>query len=343
MELVERCALSGVRRTVLEALRTLHTPISEKDLWELKKEEPAEWHSWEEEQLAALDIVARVVQSNSNPFVRLRIWEGLHWQAERGPRPAVLSRAREILEALPHSFESCFILLMTLSYGWEQYRRTWEHPEETNESWLKADPDERLLIEKRRHERDKEFAQRVTREWVESYPDPRDGFNALGEWIERIETSGWWTKSWTRGNPFILQLATDYPVYARAWCEIALENPEARATEKCDDLLAVLRYQDATAALELMKRFLAHGHPNLWQRVAGSYSWPGWPRDPLPEEWQIVRELLTYSHLQVRRSAAQIVSAIASTDPGRALELVLETEVGDDSDLVDRSKSFRTN
>jgi hypothetical protein len=335
LELVERCALSGVRRAVLEALHTLRPPISEEGLWELREEEPTEWEAWEEEQLAVLDIAARVALSNDDPFVRLRIWEELHSQAEHGPRPAVQSRAREILEETPHSFESRFILLMTDHHGTRRYRRTWVNPEEDDRDWLKADKAKRLLIDEKRYRRCEEFARQVTREWVERYPDPREGFDALDDWVKRIEASRWWEGSWTRSNPFMLQLAVDYPLYARAWCEIAPEKPESRTTWKCNDLLCAMRGQDQEEALKLSRRFLEQDHPSLWLCVASSYSWRCWPSDPLPEEWQIVRDLLAFSHPQVKRSAAGIVSAIASTDMGRAVELILHTEVGEDSELAD--------
>jgi hypothetical protein len=334
LELVERCALSGERRVVLEALHTLHAPVSEEGLWGLRDEDPTEWQAWEEETIAALEIVARVAERNDDPFVRLRIWEELHLQAEHGPRPAVRSRAREILEAIPHSFESRFILLLTGSHGWERYRRTWAHPEEDDDEWVKADQATRYIIDQKRFQRDAEFASQVTREWVELHPNPREGFDALDEWIIRIEASGWWKDFWTRSNPFMLQLAVDYPSYARALCEIAIEKPEAHATGKCDDLLCELRRQDQKEALKLVQRFLEQDHPNLWQRVAGSYAWRCWPTDPLPEEWQIVHDLLAFPYPQVKRSAARIVSAIASTDMGRALEMILETEIGEDSELA---------
>jgi hypothetical protein len=96
-----------------------------------------------------------------------------------------------------------------------------------------------------------------------------------------------------------------------------------------------MRGQDQEEALKLSRRFLEQDHPSLWLCVASSYSWRCWPSDPLPEEWQIVRDLLAFSHPQVKRSAAGIVSAIASTDMGRAVELILHTEVGEDSELAD--------
>lgn len=336
VELAKRCALSGVRRVVLGAIHTLRDPIGEEGLWQLREKEPDEWQAWEEEQLAALEIVARVAESNDDPFVRLRIWEELHWQAQRGPRPAVQSRAREILEAVPHSFESRFILLMTGKHGDVRYRRAWDIPEEDDEDWLGADAATRLLIDEKRFRWNEEFARRVTSEWVEHYPDPREGFDALGAWIERIETSDWWKDFWTRSNPFLLRLATDFPSYARAFCEVALEKPEARATGKCNDLLCELRRQDAAGTLKLVQRFLARDHPNLWLCVATSYSWRCWSPDPLPEEWQIVRDLLAFPHPRVRRSAAEVVSNFAGADRQRAIDIVLETDVGEDHELADK-------
>jgi hypothetical protein len=334
LELVEHCALSGSRRVVLEALHTLATPISEEGLWEIRNENPEEWQWWESEQLAALEIVARIAQRNDDPFVRLKIWEALHEQAERGPRTNVQDRAREILETLPLSFESRFILLLTNGHIARCYRRTWVTPEEDDDDWLKADKGTRHLIEQKHYQRDLEFARQVTREWIKQHPDPYEGFDVLDEWIERIETSGWWNESWTRSNPFMVQLAIDYPSYARTWCEIAPEKPEARTTGKCDDLLCELRRQDQEEALKLAQRFLASNHPNLWLRVAASYAWRCWPSEPLPEELQIIRDMLAYHYPQVRRRAADIVSAISSTEMNLAVDIVLETDIGEDSELA---------
>jgi hypothetical protein len=332
LELIERCALSGVNRVVLKALDALRVPISEEGLLGLtKEEEPVLWSALEGEQLAALEIAARVAQNNDNQFVHLKIWEELHWQAERGPRPDVQGRAREILEALPLSFECRFILLLTHNHDWERYFPTWGDAEDKDDS-PESDQASHLLID----EKYEEFARQVTREWIDLYPDPRDGFDALDEWIERIQTSGWWRDFWMRSNPFILRLAADYPIYARAWCEIALDKPESHTTIKCNDLLWELRCHDPKGTLTLIQRFLANGHPYLWLCVAGSYSWRGWPSNPLPEEWQIVRDLLAFPYPQVKYRAAEIVSAIASTDMGRAIALVLETEVGEDSELADK-------
>lgn len=335
LELVEHCALSGDRRTVLKALDTLSVPISEEGLREIAAEEDDERRAWEEEQLAALAVVEGVARSNDDPFVRLKIWEAVHWQAERGPRTGVRSRARAVLEALPHSFECRFILLMTHHHGHETYRRTWENPADEDEAWLAADEATRLLIEQRRHERDAGFTRQVTHEWVDLHSDPREGFDAIGEWIERIETSGWGDVKWLRRNPFLLRLVADFPSYARAWCEMAPEKPEAPATAKCDDLLCELRRQDPRGTLDLARRFLAHRHPNLALRVAASYSFFGWPQEPLAEDWRIVRELLAFPHPLVKRRAAEILPPIASTNAPRALALVLEAEVGEDSDFAD--------
>lgn len=334
LELVGRYALSGNRRAVLEALHTLHSPISEEGLWELKEAEPAEWQTWEDEQLTALEIAARVAQGNDDPFVRLKIWEELHTQAEKGPRSAVRSRAREILEAIPPSFESRFILLMTSNHGDRHYRRTWVDPEEDDRDWLDADEATRALIDEKRRQQSEEFSRQVTREWVELYADPLEGFDALDEWIKRIEESGWWREPWTRSNPFILQIAADYSSYARAWCEIAPEKPESRTTKRCNDLLCEVRRQNQKEALKLSRRFLEQDHPNLWLCVAGSYSWRCWPSAPLSEEWQIVRDLLAFPNAWVKRSAAGIVQAFAPSDMGRAVEMILETDIGEDSELA---------
>jgi hypothetical protein len=329
LELVGRCALGDNKRIVLEALERLKAPISEEGLWGLEKDDPDEWHRWEEEQLGAIEIVAGVVKRNADPFVRLKVWELLHWQAAKGQRPEVKRRARELLDAIPHSFESRFILLMTDTYIGEEYDGKWEDSERAGVE-TKTQP----FVDPRGSQKNVEFASQVTREFIERYPDARAGFEAFDTWIERVETSGWWSEFWTRSNPFLLQLANDYPEYAEAWCEIAPERPESRTTRKCDDLLCELRKQNQKKAWTLVQGFLATNHPNLWLRVASSYSWRCWPRDPLPEEWRLVHDLLSFPNPQVKRTAARIASDIASIDSRRALDLVLETEVGEDSELA---------
>jgi len=335
LELVKQCASSDARHVLLQVLSCLQTPLSEHDLWDLKQEHLEEWNTWEDEMLAAMKIVDSIAQSTSDPFVQLRIWEELHEQAYRGPRPAVQQHARAILERIPHTFESRFILLITGQHSADTFRPVWQPDESSVDDWLKAEEPKRPAIDFLRYERKKEFAQQVAREWVERFPDAQQGFDALNLWVGDIENSGWWDRFWTRWNDFLLQLTADFPNYARAWCGIALTQPESHAAGRCDDLLYGLRLQDQDDALRITQKFMANGHPNLTLRVASSYSFRGWPQSPRPEEWQILRLLLDSDCPPVRHSAAGIVAAVASTDEAHALELILQTDLGDDSQLAD--------
>jgi hypothetical protein len=330
LELVERCALSGITEVVLEALDTLKEPVSEQGLWELQKDNPELWQEFEKEQLTVIQIAERVAETNEDPFVRLKLWELLHWQASNGLRNTVKSRARHVLEATPHSSDSRFILLVTDRYSQEEFDGNWQALEsEENSTKTRPFPDRRGFA------RNIEFAREVVLEWVQTHRDPQEGFDAFDNWLKRIEGSRWWDETWTRSNPFLLQLASDYPEYARKWCESAPEKPESRATGKCDDLLCELRKQDQRDALMLAQGFLSKDHPNLWLRVASSYSWRCWPIKPLPEEWEIVERLLTFPNLQVKRTAARIVENIASVDFPRAVGFVLNTDIGEDPQLAD--------
>lgn len=335
LNLVESCAFSAEPQIVLEALKILRTPISEEYLWELKNDNQDEWQTWEAEQLAALEIAASVVKTNDDPFVRLRIWEACSWQAQHGPRTAVRSRALEVLESVPLSFESRLILLITGNHGSEEYSQT--STDNAEDQDRESGPGSRILIEaEQRRIKNEEFARKVIVGWIENYPDPLKGFDTFGDWIERIETSEWWNELWTRSNPFLLQVASDFPRYAEAWCAIAIEKPEARTTRWCPDLLCEIRRQDPPKALSLAKRFLTGNHSNLWLCVAASYSWRCWPVNPLPDEIQILRDLLAFDDIRVKRSAADILSAFATVDFSLAIEMILQTQIGSDTELAEK-------
>jgi hypothetical protein len=328
LQLVERCAFADDRRIVLESIRILGTTVSEEGLWEIKKENFAEWHAWEQEQLASLEIVSRVVNTISDSFVALRAWEACHWQAQQGPRPKVRAKAREILDGLPLSFDSRFILLITGA----------RRPEEYLPSWNNTDRDlpARRTAKKKRVYQDEEFSGEVVREWMDHYADPQVGFEAFGKWIDRIERSGWWNEWWTRSNPFLLQLAADCPRYVERWCEIAVENPEARTSGWCADLLCEIRRRDQGKALKLVRSFLSTGHANLWLCVAASYSWRCWPAKPLPEETVVLRDLLAFDDIRVKRAAAEILAALASLDFNAAVNMLLEVQIGKDTELAEK-------
>lgn len=334
LNLVESCAFSAKPDIVLEALKILRTPVSEEYLWDIKNDNEEEWQSWEVEQLAALEIVARVAKTNDDPFVRLRTWEACSWQAQHGPRTAVRSRALEVLESVPLSFESRLILLITSNHGSDKYSQT---PTDNAED---QDPESAtsgiVIKEQQRRIKNEEFARKVIVEWVDKYPEPLKGFNAFGNWIERIVTSEWWNDIWTRSNPFLLQLASGFPAYAEAWCEIAIEKPEARTTRWCPDLLCEIRRQDPPKALNLAKRLLIGNHPSLWLCVAASYSWRCWPVNPTPDEIQILRGLLAFDDIRVKRAAADILSAFATLNFSLAIEIILQTEIGSDTELAEK-------
>lgn len=335
LKLVDSCAFSTKPQIVLEALKILRTSISEDYLWELKNDNQDEWDSWEAEQLVALEIVARVAKTNDDPFVRLRVWEACSWQAQHGPRTAVRSRALEVLESIPLTFESRLILLITSNHGSDEYSLT------STDNAEDQDPEpatkNRIVIkEQQRRTKNEAFAREVIVEWVDKYSDPLKGFDAFGNWIERIETSEWWNEIWTRSNPFLLQLASDSPEYVEAWCAIAIEKPEARTTRWCPDLLCEIRRQDPPKALSLTKRLLIGNHPNLWLCVASSYSWRCWPVNPTPDEIQILRDLLAFDDIRVKRSAADILSAFATVDFSSANGMILQTQIGSDTELAEK-------
>lgn len=289
-----------------------------------------EWQEWEAEQLRTIEIAERVAETNDDAFVRLKLWELLHRQASKGLRTVVKSRASQLLETIRHNQDSRFVLLVTDRYSQEEFDDDWEALDSEA-----ADTNAPPFPDRRRFTRNIEFAQQVTREWVEAHSDPTEGFNVFNDWLERIDSTRWWNKGWTRSNAVLLQLASDYPGYARAWCEIAPERPDSRTTGKCADLLSELRRQDQRDGLTLARGFLAKDHPNLWLCVASSYSWPYWAKPPLPEEWDIVQRLLAFPNGQVKRKGADIVGSIASMDFPRAINLVLTTYIGDDSKLAD--------
>jgi len=337
LKLLESCAFSTEPQIVLEALKILRTPISEEGLWEIKNDNRDEWQTWEAEQLAALEIASRVVNTNADPFVRLRVWEACCWQARQSPRPAVRTRARKILKSAELSFPSRLILLMTSQHGSKDYRDTWsDHAEEQND-YLESEHHNQLLVEEqKRRIRSEGFSREVVQQWIERYSDPLIGFDAFGDWIDRVEKSEWWNEPWTRSNPFLLQLASDYPHYAEAWCDIAIEKPDARTTRWCADLLCEIRRQDPHKAVGLAKRFLIGNDPNLWLCVAASYSWRCWPVKPTPDEIQILRDLLAFDEIRVKRSAADILSAFATADFGLAIEMILQTQIGSDTELAEK-------
>lgn len=330
LELIERCALSEKREVVLEALDVLKTPVGEEGLWGLQKDYPIEWQEWEAEQLRTIEVAERVAETNDNAFVRLKLWELVHWQASKGLRIAVKSRARQLLGTIRHDRDSRFVLLVTDRYSQEEFDDDWEALDAEA-----ADTNALPFPDRRGFARNIEFARQVTHEWVETHSDPAEGFSAFNDWLERIDSTRWWNEMWTRSNAFLLQLASDYPGYARAWCEIAPERPDSRTTGKCADLLSELRRQDQRDGMTLARGFLAKDHPNLWFCVASSYSWPYWAKAPLPEEWDIVQRLLAFPNGQVKRKASEIVWSIASMDFQRAISLVLTTDIGEDSKLAD--------
>ena len=333
-QLFEQCALSGVRREVLLALSKIQDVLSEHDLYGLREDHPEEWDAWEEEMQLALQIIQKVAESNDDPFVCLQIWEVLQYQAANGPRPNVRQQARDILESLPHSFKMRFILLLTGHHEQDKFRASWLDDDYQDE--VERDASQLVRAQQQRDARRDIYARKLIEEWVERFPEPEAGFRNFNDWIEEVEISGWWKEFWTRRNPFTVQLATDFPNYAKVWCELALENPETPAACKIADILCQLRRHDEKSATELVQKIMAQAHPNLLLRVAESYSSVDWAQNPQSSEWTVVEQLLGSEHPQVKSSAAHIAVAIASVKPRRALDIVLKTDLREDGQFAEK-------
>jgi transcriptional regulator with XRE-family HTH domain len=317
-------AVSAIRAKVIDAIvRTLAHPNPKAGMlaarclqgaFRYPMDAPVELRDkWTAEFLETFGKIESTIRSKSiDPLVLIGIAAAISWHANFGLEETS-ARAKGILDLLPSSLEFQTLLALKDGYG--------------------------HLIEKDRdfHEHEKKWNKHLvalTKKLLLTYPDAealRSFIAGQAAHIKANEPDG-------DGSPYVLywQLVNNSTALARQTVENALQQPTSDTAQFVAMSLAKLLHEDRAEGFGYVSRCLGTEARNL-HIAAGTAFGVLNPEDyPLvPQELEIIREILSSSDEWVARSAIAAVRTIAKENIKLAIELSKCVDVGISSQLAD--------
>jgi hypothetical protein len=296
-------------RVIDSLLEVIHQPMSLYGLTVTERDVAI----WSVERLQALDFVAEVVADSSDPFVHLKVAKSLAWYTEREMDAAVVTRAKEIMDAIPRTLE--FKLLAALSSEWDV--------------WPAADgsyhPSELEVLRARNHQAVRSLAAELRAQC----PDPIDAVDILEHVLSRMDEME------TRPAPLNLweMLAEQDVELVAGMSEVAVNRPTTFLAQQLGALLWSIRSTEQSRAIKLAMHVLDNGDLTLCRAISQ------WGRsctnDLQSEDVLILERLLGHPDHVVTWNALESLTPLARFEPQLTVRLALNVEIDESSELAD--------
>jgi Restriction endonuclease len=279
---------------------------------------------WEPDQLTILELLSKFLAQPQPPFLQLRTFEAVRFQATHGPRPAVRERAQAVVRQLEASFEVRLTrLLLTRLARWDQFDDALDGEDETRD--VAAELTER-------HRRSHRL---VVSEIWERYPDAENAFAFLAETTGALRSI---EREVDPGHVLWYMLEAR-PAEAIRFGRIAITTPESPLTRCLPTFLMRGRLVDPEGTTRLAKEMLespADEAGFFRATLATHYSWNWPPGSPLSEEdIAIIRRLLADPDPPIRVRALGSLQHLAVTSTPLAIELAMSVDVGDSAEIAE--------
>jgi hypothetical protein len=314
LETIVSCALSSDLATASRAVSSLAEALAGPIPFGNGKIPPKDIQGWIPDHLHTLEQISHIVTYTSHALVHLQIRNVLAWHARNGASTEVQQAAKSIISIIPNEFE--FRLVCALINSYEEFMLLDSEDIETAVELAQA--------------RREEHVRSLAAEFIERYPDPREGADVIDERMRW----GMVLRAGLELDP--AQLLTEMcrltPEYGVALSRIAIVEPD-RPIRKClHSMILAMRELDRDQAVGLMDEALATDNKELLTTIAFAIRFCGriWPEDII-----IIRKLLDGSDPQVKGQAIHALRRIGQDDPSSAVALARSVEIGSSNLLAE--------
>lgn len=313
MLIIAECARSTDLAVALRAIKSADTalanpmpyfnqPISDEDI-----------EGWVPEQVATLDMVARIARDATHPLIHLAIGKALAWHARNGAREEIRLKARAIIAAIPDSFELRLAKALIPNHN----------------EWLLDNIEDVTEAYKRGQRRREDAIRAVAIEFLELYSDASTGADALDERLDWGVILG--ERKVPAPESLLIELARQQPKYAVRLCELILVSPDRPIARHLPTLLSCVRVTDPKRAVDMAHRAATSGQTNLARSIAWLYRYCD---QLLPGDIPILTDLLGHLDTEVKSEAIAAVHKIAPEQPRKAIELVRKIDIDGNVELA---------
>jgi hypothetical protein len=307
LEVIQNLLNSSNLKVVLRALKSLSKALQE---LANRSSEPLEEVNqlWESEQLEILEMInSLVISDNIESFVCLNSIEYLDWYSRHSSSEAVKLKARDIIDSVPKTDDLKLTGVLSSNYLWD-----WQEGE-IHYDW----------------DRKEQIGTDIAKTFLERYPSPQNGIQALNERMQIISANG--GKISTLFLDVLLSLNPNYSIEI---CEQLLKLDDCPLSMHIASILYQAKNSDIQRAIKVVENAINSGRSSFCTSFAKKY-W-AWDKDFTQEDLtEITQKLLTHSDFEIRKLAISSLAMLIQSQPKLTLSLVLNIEIGEYEELAE--------
>jgi len=286
-----------------------------RDPWNLvRPPTEQEQAAWDRERAVALDTFDAIIAAERWPLRSLRILDLIPWFANHSSSALVRDRATAALAKLqgPSARDRYRILL-------SEYLRF--------DSFAEFDPADpnagQQLID--------EFTGKVSCEYLDSFPDPRELLADVGRHLAEIAETGSHGSAWR----LFAALIWERYEYGVRMIDAILEDGDRRFYRDMGALLGTVILHEPAAGAAIADQMLALGDVDAAIGVAQSLGAVNAPPETIPVRARLLREVLRCDNLQVRLCAAHALIWFRDLARDAIPGLIADARIDNESKLAD--------
>lgn len=327
LDIVQRCAESADLGVRLRAIKSLGTALRDPQghFGSVPSEDLRK--RWVPEQLRVMRLLHDLAEGAADPLVTIAVLEAVSWHACHSRQEELKQAARAIVDGVEWTFEA--LLTKHLTGGHFRLDMLMDC-EETDDASTEVSDTARERWKRRTSRLDDERV-RIADELLERYPGPEDGAALIEERLKRAVDAG----QDTAAGELLWRVANRHPQYGVALARFCLTTPKSHLSKWLPSLITGFRSDEPGVARDFTAQIASAGDPTLRAAAADVCRQAMWDDPPDDHYVEVLESLLSDSEPRVVRVALHALGILAGRDSSRALQLALEVDPGEHSDIAD--------
>lgn len=318
LELIEGCTNSDQPKVVIHAVGILENVIRNIIFCSHEYSEDV-LALWMPEVLKVLEIIGNLANQTTNPLVLFISIKSINWMTNFDSsiegKAKMKKRSQEILESIPNSYELRLTKVLYNSY----------QPLDTNR-------ENREEITRK----STELNRKIAKEFLMIHQEASEGVEDLNKRLQAIKDVG----IQPYPEAFFFEISETNPSYAAKMCEIIIDAPDIPIAPYLDLFLCNIRGVNIDHALDIARQAIDTKDVNLCCAVARVYSYDIWARNPLPNDFELIKQLLIHQDIGVRKLAIRSLGILAHFERQSGFNMKLKAYICDRSELSEELYAF---
>lgn len=245
---------------------------------------------WAPEELKVLGIIENLANRTIDPIVHLKIIKFIKRVANVDlsieGEVKTKTKSQEILDLIPNSYELRLTQVLCNS------RRSLDTNYENIEHIKR---------------KSKKLNRKIANEFLMIHQEASEGLDDLNKRFQTIKEVG----IQPYPEAFFFEISDTSPSYAGEICEIIINSSHISIAPYLDSFLCNIRDLNIDHALDIARQAIDTNDVTLCCAVARVYSYDIWARNPLPNDFELITQLLGHQDIVVRKLAIRSLGILA--------------------------------